>query len=512
MNGLGPWLMLFVFVFFSTVVSAGGHSNRSFLVSERSGVAGNGLSLGPSLDRLGRHIAFASVATNLFVEKAMDCSGGRPGLQVACANILIRNGTTEDIVVATKDRAGRLANLKSQWPFLSGAGTRVVFSSDADNLVDNDTNGWEDVFAKDLRTGVTVRANLGYQGQEARYYSPIGPNHGRYCAIYCGAPSISGPGRHAVFSSWSDNLIAGDDNHRPDVFLRDLESGTTELISKNMMGTVGNGASYFVHTGRVMTDDGQVIVFSSVATDLLNSDLPRSCKITPDPSWPVQTNVCPQVYLRNRTTSSTFLLSATQSNEPGSDTSRDALISADGRVAVFLTRAPNLLGRNPESFFQVLAREIPSGRLTTISRASDGSLSNGGSFGIALSDNGRRVAFISQATNLVAIDENGVADAFVADFDTGQIRLVSQTAAGGQINRGVHSIALSGDGLWLAFSTDATNVVSMDTFGKHQVYLTKVDAMNESPAHSRQLPGFGMLSLLLAVFAIYSLCLEFRHR
>ena len=133
---------------------------------------------------------------------------------------------------------------------VSTDGSRIAFSSDAPDLVANDTNGLRDLFVRDLVSGTTIPVSVATNGSLGDSISL--------------EPSISGDGRYVAFTSWATNLIENDINRTSDVFVRDLLTGTTQLISVNPNGSVANGASY----SPVISLDGTRVVFLSKANDL----------------------------------------------------------------------------------------------------------------------------------------------------------------------------------------------------------------------------------------------------
>src|SRR5207237_10850397 len=105
---------------------------------------------------------------------------------------------------------------------VSSNGRYVTFSSDADNLGVNDTNGFRDIFVRDSLLGTTILVSVSTNGVTADGLSS--------------EPSISSDGRFVVFTSSADNLVFGDSNNKEDVFIRDLQASKTELVSWNISG------------------------------------------------------------------------------------------------------------------------------------------------------------------------------------------------------------------------------------------------------------------------------------
>lgn len=130
-------------------------------------------------------------------------------------------GTTTRVSI---DSAGGEANGLSIWPSISADGRYVAFQSNASNLVADDTNEAGDIFVHDLQLGTTTRVNVDSAGGQAN-----GGNSGIF-------PSISADGRYVAFSSFADNLVPGDTNGASDIFVRDLELGTTTRVSVDSAG------------------------------------------------------------------------------------------------------------------------------------------------------------------------------------------------------------------------------------------------------------------------------------
>ena len=174
-----------------------------------------------------------------------------------------RTHTTERVSVSS---SGAQANGASGMPALSADSTHIVFVSAASNLVPNDTNDAIDVFVRDLSRGTTIRVSVasdGAQGNgdsgrfEPPLYRTIPPFELR--------PSISGDGQRVAFDSQANDLVDGDDNGEPDVFVRDILTGTTTLVSSTPAGTSGAGTSL----GGFISEDGRRVGFESDARDLL---------------------------------------------------------------------------------------------------------------------------------------------------------------------------------------------------------------------------------------------------
>lgn len=186
----------------------------------------------PSISADGRFIAFES-ATGVLVRDR-------------------ESGLTENVSVNSD---GEDANDYSSWsPVISANGRFVAFLSTASNLVPRDRNGEQDVFVHDRETGLTERVSVNSDGVEANEYSH--------------SAAISTDGRFVTFSSAASNLVPGDENGEQDVFVHDRETGSTERVNVNSDGVEANEFSW---AGGI-TADGRFVSFASSASNLVPGD------------------------------------------------------------------------------------------------------------------------------------------------------------------------------------------------------------------------------------------------
>jgi hypothetical protein len=147
------------------------------------------------------------------------------------------------------------ADGSSYLPALSADGQLIVFRSHASNLVTDDTNFMGDIFLRDYLNGELKRVNVNSDGEEALG----GPSD---------EPAISEDGLFVVFRSYATNLVSDDTNGKGDIFVRDLEGGTTRRASVDSYGLESNGSNY----SPVINADGAAIAFYSVAYNLVLLD------------------------------------------------------------------------------------------------------------------------------------------------------------------------------------------------------------------------------------------------
>jgi len=332
-------------------------------------------------------------------------------------------------------------NAASYQPSLSADGRYVAFASVADNLVAGDTNGASDVFVKDLQTGVVQRVSTSTVGVEANAAS----SH----------PSLSDDGRYVAFTSEATNLVALDINNSSDVFVKDLLSGALVRASSDALGAGAGGASY----DPSLCPDGRYVAFTSEAEDLVNGD----------------TNNDIDVFVKDLVSGIVTLVSTDSNGAQADDDSSQPAMSADGRFVAFTSEAENLVAGDTNETIDVFLKDLLTGAIARVSVDYAGVQGAGSSCNASLSHDGRYVAFLSDAGNLVPIDTNALNDAFVKDMQTGSIFRVSTDSNGNQANRSTSCAVLSGDGRHVALVTGATNLVANDTNGVDDVFVKNLD-------------------------------------
>jgi Tol biopolymer transport system component len=340
------------------------------------GAAADGSSTNPALDGDGGRLAFVSRATNLV---AGDANAARDVFVLT---------TGAGITRVSEPATGGDADGPSSETDICADGHLVVFTSSATNLVAGDTNGHDDVFIRDLDTGAVELVSAGTEGAPADGDSA--------------APAISPDGRYVSFSSRASNLVDGDDDDRTDVFLRDLQAGTTELVS---VARGGGGQDREFPGGAEQVSDvsnaGRFVVFESPARNLVRRDRNRSTDI----------------FVRDRATHGTRRLSLSTTSEEGHGDSFLPSISPDGRYVAFASRADDLVPENADGL-DYFVREV--GRSATVladatarGRPRGRELVEPDLERPVLSDDAQTVAFTSSASNLVGGDRNRRADVFL---------------------------------------------------------------------------------------------------
>jgi len=481
----------------STVRLWDGQTGTSVLVSaDQGGLAvTNSLSHSPVISSDGRFVVFVSNATNLVSNvtsngyhlyvrdtqtattslvdadtnnvASTDVEGTLPvvsadGRSVAFASgdgRLLSQDNNEALDIFVRDTVGNSTELVSQrapaaaaqvaggisalWQYsLSADGRWVAYSSHADDLVTDDTNRAPDIFVHDRVTGTNILVSVGTNGVSAR---------GGFSAN----PVISGDGRFVAFLSTATNLIAGRTNRFLNLFRRDLQSGTTEMISVGTNGASGDNDASFP----VISQDGRYVAFLSRARNLATG----------------VSGVGPNTFWRDMETGTTVCLLG------NSDTSIPPSMSADGRLVVYFNATSQVRVRDMQLGVGVYTN---LGAVTYASISPDGARllhrignnvtvldlgpnTNVFSFNLSTrtlgpwSANGRFFAFVTAASALPA-DNNVVNDVYLCDVENGGARtLVSWNSnLNASANGPSETPALSGDGRLVVYRSFASNIVS----------------------------------------------------
>jgi len=343
-------------------------------------------------------------------------------------------GITERVSVSSEGTQGDRASDDS---IVSGNGRLVAFRSFASNLVAGDTNSDLDIFVHDRKTDVTTRVSVDSEGAQANDRSVD--------------PSLSKNGRFVVFTSDASNLVLDDTNGASDVFLHDRKTGKTTCVSVDSAGSQGNGAS---HSARISAN-GRFVAFESAATNLVSGD----------------TNGKSEIFVHDRKTGETTRVSVDSSGAQANDFSEYVSISASGRFVAFGSNATNLVADDTNAAFDLFVHDRKTGQITRVSLDSAGNQADDNSYFPSLSANGRHVAFESAATNLVQGDSNGTLDVFHHDRKKGVTRRVSIGLSVTQGNGGSLSAAISANGRRIVFQSDASNLVDADTNNRSDIFL-----------------------------------------
>jgi Tol biopolymer transport system component len=312
-------------------------------------------------------------------------------------------------------------------------------------------------------------------------------------------PWLSADGRYLVFDSNGTKVLPGSTRTAKirDVYLYDRVSGGMERITTGL-----NGADAIVPADNcegtdqprcgsqrpTVSADGRFVAFWSNATNLVAND----------------TNGHFDAFLFDRQTKTMTLISKGFEGAPANGDSRRPVVSRDGNVVAFESAASNVTGQicglltgcqslDKNNADDVFIYNVGDGSVSLISGLASGAPGNGASNRPSLSENGRRIAFASTATNLVNDTNGAVEDVFVRDLASGQT-MVASSGTQGQGDKNSGSPSLSADGRWVSFDSKATNFAAGDSGGDMDVFIKDLeggalDQLSVKADRSQATPG-----------------------
>jgi Tol biopolymer transport system component len=427
-------------------------------VSSSQGFFGDTASVTPD----GRYVVFASNSPDLTPN---DTGGPFDDLDV-----FVRDRRAGRTVLVSVNAAGTAAGQGQSFaPVISADGRYVAFVSNAQDLVSPNPGGpgFQNVYRRDLLTNQTVLVSQTPAGQRGNNASASFGGFG------LGVPNlfISADGRFVSFVGLASDLVPGDANGQQDAFVRDVQQGVTHLVSVNQAGT-GSGDRSTAYA--VMTPNGRYVAFLSSATDL-------SPKVTAPGS---------QVYLRDLQAGTTKLVSADRIDGSGNNTASDSRqqgdldVSDDGRYVAFVSEAPNLVagdnnGRGDEGQ-DVFVRDTVAGTTQLVSVNKDGTGSgHGPSGGLSMTPDGRFVVFISSADDIVANDADGLQDVFLRDVQAGTTALVTADTNGAPAGIPNRTCQFVGSGPFIFFNSSDRPSVSAD--GRQVAFRSAAAGLSATP-------------------------------
>jgi len=444
----------------------------------------------------------ADGSTVVFISSATDLAAGINDVNADGDDIFAWDALTGNISLVSHsfDSPDQTANNSVNYPQISADGRMVVYRSPATDLVadyvDGNPTGYRtwDVFATDRITGNTVLVShqlgtttFGSNQENSNYM-------------------ISANGKVVAFNSKATDLVGNDLNQQTDVMVCEAATGNIALASQSAMTSITPGGetntqTYYGigHPTQQMSDDGRFVVYNSAATNVVPGQ--------------VDNNFGSDVFLYDRQTKSTQLVSHAYSSlmTAGNFRSRDAVISGDGRYVAFMSEATDLVsgfvdnnGPNPNNSLgmDIFLWDRMTGASMLVSHRFDSLVSGGNrvsssaNWQLFISANGQYVLYRSQASDLINgfVDGNGAdsqgylgLDVFLYDRNTGANVLVNQavtssmTSGNGQVNEQF----LSNDGRYVAYTSQATDLVSGYSGGGRQIFLfDSVTGTNALVSHS----------------------------
>ncbi len=325
---------------------------------------------------------------------------------------------------------GRQAKGNISDPSISANGRYVTYTSPKTQVVDLPSNGSDQVFRYDRRTGTTILVSMTAEGLPGTGGS--------------GNAAMSADGRIVVSETTADDLLPGSPTVTQQVIVaRDLETGQTELVSRRSDGGVPSGASL----RPLVSDDGSLVEFEAWSADITGVE---------------------GAVLHDRTTG----ISSSVTVDAGAEeiVLEDVWLSGDGEWITFASDRPGIVANDDNAASDVFLLERATGDVTLVSRSADGTVADAGSGlydGYAgpynspkplLSTDGSLVAFFSTATDLAGAEDVSLGDwsqAFAFDVASETSSLVTVLPDGAPADDLHRAVSVSSDGRYVAIGSQA---------------------------------------------------------
>ncbi len=308
-------------------------------------------------------------------------------------------------------------------------------------------------------------------------------------------PVISDDGRYVAFESQATTLVSGDTNGVEDVFVYDRNTGETVRVSVSSSGAQGDADS-----GRpAISSDGRYVVFYSDSSNFATGDT-TIFHATDCPTCTGRRDVF--IHDRDPDANGTFdegngtttRVSVSTDGEAGNDDSTRPTISNDGRYVGYNSDATNLIASDTNSERDVFVHDTQTGTTIRASESANGEGGNDKSDRPAISGDGRYLAFFTDATNLVSGDSNALRDVYVKNLEDQSVARMGIPPAGGEPNGANTRPAISDDGRFVVFRSTATNLNSGDTNTVEDIYLHDRDP-DENGIFDQGVAGIEFISL-----------------
>jgi Tol biopolymer transport system component len=453
---------------------------------------GNGDSLPIGVSTNGRYALFESTASNLV-----------PGDTAHVSQVFVRDLLTRTTVLVSAATNGSAANSDAYNSVMTPDGRFVAFASAADNLVAGDTNGIPDVFVRDLAQSLTTLVSIGAVAPINALGSPGS-----------GSPLLTPDGRYVAFYSTASNLVAGV-NTVGNIYLRDRLGGITTLASAGALAALKDLApvTNAVSFNLALSQDGRFIAFESVAfpdgspavmlrfdaqtghTDLIDTnpavpmassyDRVQDVAMTPDGRWVSyvanaidNSGITTAIRVWDAQSGTNVLASGNSANSVFDGSSSDyPVMSEDGRWVAFLSSASDLVTNSLLGDYHCYLHDLKAGTTTLVDVGTNGVGSALDLLaGPVISADGRFVGFSTGDPNIVPADRNRASNVFLRDAPSGNTELISVHDPGlpGVTANGSSSVSAacaSTDGRFVTFFSEADDLVTNDLNGVRDIFV-----------------------------------------
>ncbi len=423
------------------------NNTYEFMNKSSSGVARSWSAESPAISQTGRFVAFRGWTAP---------EDSHPSLTLGQASYQLYDRDTDTLTPVDVNDLGEGSNSwGSNNPSVSADGRYVAFISQAQNLAPGTNNGRYQVFLRDMSihggpvgtsTKLISKDSLGIEGDDDSEQV-----------------TISADGSKVIFTSRSTNLVAGDTNNAKDVFIYDIASDTVSRVTVDEFGNEGTGNNWSsMYTS--ISDDGSVV---SVLTDMLLSGQDTNAALFSN-SY--------DVYVYDSNNSPVAEMATLVSNEQPSSRTINPSMSADGNLIAFESAANSLSPSALDKFTNIYLYNKTTGTTQLISTGLGGSATDGNSKHAKISADGSKIVFSSRASNLIPGDTNGSMDIFMYDVSSGAIERISKGLAGAETDADSSYPSLSADGNIVAYTSRASNIVAGDLNTVEDVFWYDITA------------------------------------
>ena len=437
---------LFIVIFVTVLVSVAtaapnlGGDYDLFRGSVGTGdVEGDGASFHATTSYDGRYLSFESYAQNWAYDG--------PANQINYADIFVRDTQTGITSKLTTGLVGGTADDKSFFPSASHDGRYIAYLSYARNLVPDDSNGdnpWVvdglDIFLYDQLLGSTNRVSLNHAGEQI-----TGNSEG----------ILTPDGKLIIFASDGINVLpTASPAGITHIYVRDWQTGTINRITNTLDGQDPVGILH-----QIAADyDGQFIAYASDVNNLAPNDF----------------NNTQDIFLYNRQTGTTTLITRTPGGFSANGSSGRPQISHGGEYIVFASSASNLVSGDTNNFEDIFLYEIATGNIRRISLTPNGLEANGDNKEPTICEGGRYIAWTSGANNYTIFDINVYNDVFFYDTVQDELRLVSVDMNGYSPNGAAHRSWLSPDCRYIFFASESDNMILGDNNQERDIFMGRL--------------------------------------
>jgi len=300
------------------------------------------------------------------------------------ADVLVRDMRKHRTLMVSMNPAGEPGNGPSLMPSISRNGRYVAFASAGSNLTDGDTNGFTDIFVRNIETGTLERISAGVGGAEPDGDSTL--------------PSISWDGRMIAFSSKATNLVPDHLAKGSNVYVFDRSSGKMTLVSVSSSGKSSNTDSFSLPAS--ISGDGRSVLFRSAATNLVASD----------------SNLAEDLFIRDLDSNATLTASMGDGLAELSNGAFAGAVGFRGEIVAFLSDSDHIARGDVNHGADVFIRYLQTLKVEMASISSDGSQIFAESSDPSLSGNGCMIAFSARPLDLLTGNEKDTWEVFIHDI------------------------------------------------------------------------------------------------